>query len=271
MSITVKEVDKDGDKNYNFQMIRNLKGFVEEGSEEEELVKKIDEKKIPLHAAIIMDGNGRWANKKGLNRNEGHKEGAKSARIITECSARLGIKFLTLFAFSSENWKRPAREVNELMDMLYRNLVDEKKLLTDNKIRLKILGKRDKLPKKLKEKLRETEELSKDFHNMQVNLALSYGSRMEIVEAVKRIIKDNVKVSKIDEKLFKKYLFTHECPDPDLLIRTSGEFRISNFLLYQIAYSELYFTKTLWPDFRIKEFLEAIIDFQSRKRRFGGI
>ena len=252
-------------------MYKKFKGFIKEGKEEEFLIKKIDEKKLPAHIAIIMDGNGRWAKQKNLKRVDGHKRGAESARLILECSARIGIKHLTLFAFSTENWKRPIKEVNALMDMLYNNLVLERKLLEDNKIKFKVLGDIKRLPEKLRKKLIETEEFSKNYSNMQINIALNYGSRMEMIQAIKRIVDSSISSSSINEKLFEKYLYTYKIPDPDLLIRTSGELRISNFLLYQIAYSELYFTETLWPDFGIKEFLEAIIDFQKRKRRLGGI
>lgn len=242
-----------------------------ENNEIENLIKKINKKKLPKHVAIIMDGNGRWAKNKGLNRIEGHKEGTISARKITEIGLKIGIKYLTFYTFSTENWKRPAKEVNALMNMLYENLVEQKKLLVDNKIKLKVLGNINKLPKKLREKIVETEEYSKDFNKMQINLALNYGSREEITEAVKRIVKLGIKESKINEKLISDNLFTKGIPDPDLLIRTSGEFRISNFLLYQIAYSEFYFTDVLWPDFREHEFLKAILDYQNRERRFGGV
>ncbi len=235
------------------------------------LIKNIDKRKLPKHVAIIMDGNGRWAKKRGLNRIEGHKEGTISARRITEIGLKIGIKYLTFYTFSTENWKRPAKEVNALMDMLFENLVEQKKLLVDNKIKLKVLGNINKLPKKLREKIIETEEYSKDFNKMQINLALNYGSREEITEALKRIVKSGIKESKINEKLISDNLYTKGIPDPDLLIRTSGEFRISNFLLYQIAYSEFHFTDVLWPDFREHEFLKAIIDYQNRERRFGGV
>lgn len=248
-----------------------FKGLIEAESEEETLLNKIDLKRLPRHVAVIMDGNGRWARQKGLERSAGHRKGAESARVISECAARLGIKYLTLFAFSSENWKRPLLEVNTLMDMLYENLVQEKKILVDNQVRLKVIGDRTRLPAKLKQKLAETEALSGKFKKMQINLALNYGARSEIVGAVQKIVQDKINAEKISEKLFNKYLYTSNCPDPDLLIRTSGELRISNFLLFQIAYSELYFTEIYWPDFRIKEFLEAVVDFQNRKRRFGNI
>jgi undecaprenyl diphosphate synthase len=252
-------------------MKTSFKGFIEEGSEEDALLRKIDLKKLPRHVAIIMDGNGRWAKQRGLERVTGHKQGAKSARIVTEYAAHLGIKYLTMFAFSSENWKRPLREVSSLMELLYDNLVNKKELLIDNQIRLKVIGDQGKLPSKLREKLRETEEMSKDFKGMQINLALNYGSRREIVAAVRKIMQDRISAGRVNEKLFSHYLYTDGSPDPDLLIRTSGELRISNFLLFQIAYAELYFTEIFWPDFRVKELFEAVIDFQQRKRRFGSL
>lgn len=252
-------------------MIENFKDLMQNGSEEEALLRQIDNNKIPLHVAVIMDGNGRWAQQKGLKRKDGHQEGAVSARKITEYALRLGIKYLTLFAFSSENWKRPVTEVNALMNMLYENLVQQKELLVQNNIKLSIVGDLERLPAKLKTKLLETMDFSRSHQKMQLNLALNYGARQEIVNAVKKILQDNVAVSKINEELFSLYLYTADCPDPDLLIRTSGELRISNFLLYQMAYAELYFTPTLWPDFRLKEFIKAILDFQNRERRFGKI
>ena len=241
------------------------------GSEEHELIGRIDEKRLPAHVAIIMDGNGRWARAKNLDRHAGHSAGAEAAREITEACARLGIRFLTLFTFSSENWKRPPGEVQFLMDMLHKNLLERRALLDDNDIRLKIVGDIDKLPGKLREKLREAEERSRPHRRMQVNLALNYGARQEILRAVRAIVSQRVPVAAIDEKLFAENLYTAGCPDPDLLIRTSGEQRISNFLLYQIAYSELVFTATLWPDFRAKELFRALIEFQGRERRFGSI
>jgi undecaprenyl diphosphate synthase len=264
-------LDNKSHKNYNLLMIETFKNLIDEGSEEEKLLLRIDTKRLPVHIAVIMDGNGRWANRRGLNRKEGHQEGAVSAKKIVEYARRIGIKYLTLFAFSSENWKRPISEINALMNMLYENLIEQKQLLMDNEIKLEIIGDITRLPGKLKKKLMETINISKHHDKMQLNLALNYGSRLEILNAVKRIVEDNVSPSKINEKLFTKYLYTARCPDPDLLVRTSGELRISNFLLYQIAYAELYFTPILWPDFRLKEFLNAILDFQARERRFGKV
>ena len=252
-------------------MVTKLKELIQAGTAEYRLAEQIDKKKIPVHVAVIMDGNGRWAKEHGLKREDGHREGAVSAKKITEYALRCGVQYLTLFAFSSENWKRPITEVNTLMNMLYENLVEQKTLLIENKIKLNIIGDTSKLPGKLKQKLDETTELSSQHTAMQLNLALNYGSRMEIMNAVKRIIDDKIPAKKIDESLFKKYLYTAACPDPDLLVRTSGEIRISNFLLYQIAYAELYISPVMWPDFRLKEFLEAIVEFQQRERRFGKI
>jgi undecaprenyl diphosphate synthase len=252
-------------------MITKLKELVRDGTEEYRLAEQIDKDRIPVHVAVIMDGNGRWAKQHKLKREEGHKVGAESARKITEYALRCGVKYLTLFAFSSENWKRPIKEVNTLMNMLYENLVEQKGLLMDNKIRFNIVGDSGRLPGKLKKKLQETIDVSSNHQAMQLNLALNYGSRMEIVTAVKRIAQEKIPARKIDEKLLSKYLYTGGMPDPDLMIRTSGELRISNFLLYQLAYAELYFTPVMWPDFRLKQFLEALLDFQNRERRFGKV
>ena len=252
-------------------MLDSFEEIIKKGSVESELLKKIDISKLPEHIAIIMDGNGRWAQSRGFSRIEGHKIGAESARKITEYCTRLGIKHLTLFTFSSENWKRPKKEVNTLMKMLNENLVTQSDLLRKYKISLSVIGDIDALPGMLKKKLKETIAMSEGFGNLKLTLALNYASRFEIVSAVKKIVAEKLDVNNIDERSFGNYLFTSGIPDPDLLIRTSGEIRISNFLLYQLAYSELYFTDTLWPDFRLKELLKAIIDFQKRERRFGAV
>lgn len=241
------------------------------GSEERGLIERIDPMRLPLHVAITMDGNGRWAKNRGLERNAGHSAGAEAAREVTEAAARLGIRYLTLFTFSSENWRRPAGEVQFLMDMLYENLLDRGELLTDNDIRLKVIGDRERLPGRLRRKLQEAEELSRPHRRMQVNLALNYGGRQEILRAARAVVEAGIPAGRIDEEAFASRLYTAGCPDPDLLIRTSGEMRISNFLLFQIAYSELYFTPVLWPDFRARELFRAVIDFQGRERRFGKI
>jgi undecaprenyl diphosphate synthase len=252
-------------------MLDHVLALYPPASEEYALICRIDEKRLPAHVAVIMDGNGRWAKEKNLNRNAGHSAGAEAAREITETSARLGIRYLTLFTFSSENWKRPAGEVQFLMDMLYENLLKRQKLLDENDIRLRIIGDMDKLPGKLRKKLQESEKKSETHRRLQVNLALNYGSRPEILRAVREIIARGIPAEQIDEAAFSSFLYTGGIPDPDLLIRTSGELRLSNFLLFQIAYSELYFTPALWPDFRAREFFQAIIAFQSRERRFGNL
>jgi len=252
-------------------MFDHVRSLYPKESAELSLLDQIDEKRLPRHVAIIMDGNGRWARQKKLPRTAGHSAGTETARTITEMSARLGIQFLTLFTFSSENWKRPAGEIRFLMNMLYKNLLEQKDLLEKNSIKLKIFGMIGKLPSKLREKLKETERQSQKNHGLQVNLALNYGARAEILHAVKQIIAQGFPASRLNEKTFANFLDTARCPDPDLLIRTSGEMRISNFLLYQIAYSELYFTPVLWPDFKVVDFFNAIIDFQHRDRRFGKI
>lgn len=263
--------DKTRQKKYNFPMLDNFRGFVESTSTEYALLKGIDRDKLPHHVAIIMDGNGRWASQRKLSRAEGHKRGAETAREITECASRMGIPYLTLFVFSTENWKRPQREVRFLMDMLYNNLASETEVLGKNEVRLNMIGEVSGLPARLRSKLLEVCEFTKKNRRMQLNLALNYGARAEIISAVRRMAEENVDLDRLDAETFARYLSTAGCPDPDLLIRTSGEFRISNFLLFQIAYTELYFTKTLWPDFKTGEFFKAIIEFQSRQRRYGKI
>lgn len=228
---------------------------------------------IPTHIAIIMDGNGRWAKRRGLPRVAGHREGVKSVRDVVEACAQLGVKYLTLFAFSTENWRRPKEEIDTLMKLLIRTLRSETEKLHKNDIKLMAIGDIDSLPKEVRQELKEAMEKTKNNKRMVLNLALSYSGRWEIIEAVKEIARDvkkgKVKIEEIDDKLFSNYLKTAGIPDPDLLIRTSGEFRISNFLLWQIAYTELYITDCLWPDFRRKHLYEAIRDYQRRERRFG--
>lgn len=230
---------------------------------------------IPTHIAIIMDGNGRWAKRRGLPRVAGHREGVKSVRDVVEACAQLGVKYLTLFAFSTENWRRPKEEIDTLMKLLIRTLRSETEKLHKNDIKLMAIGDIDSLPKEVRQELREAMEKTKNNKRMVLNLALSYSGRWEIIEAVKEIARDvkrgKIKVEEIDDKLFSSYLNTAGIPDPDLLIRTSGELRISNFLLWQIAYTELYITDCLWPDFRRKHLYEAIRDYQRRERRFGMI
>jgi undecaprenyl diphosphate synthase len=228
---------------------------------------------IPTHIAIIMDGNGRWAKRRGLPRVAGHREGVKSVRDVVEACAQLGVKYLTLFAFSTENWRRPKEEIDTLMKLLIKTLRSETEKLHKNDIKLMAIGDIDSLPKEVRQELKEAMERTKNNKRMVLNLALSYSGRWEIIEAVKEIARDvkkgKVKIEEIDDKLFSNYLKTAGIPDPDLLIRTSGELRISNFLLWQIAYTELYITDCLWPDFRRKHLYEAIRDYQRRERRFG--
>jgi len=236
-------------------------------------LKDIDKSNIPRHVAVIMDGNGRWAKKRGLRRENGHREGRKSVRKIVECCAELGVKNLTLYAFSTENWNRPKIEVDFLMQLLFLSLKDELKTLNKNNIRFETIGNLSRMPKKIVNYLEKVKEETKDNSKLTLTLALSYGSRSEIVNVVRELsdkVKNNIISSKnIDESVINDHLYTHNLPDVDLLIRTSGEKRISNFLLWQIAYSELYFTKKLWPDFRKKDLYKAIISYQSRERRFG--
>ena len=234
---------------------------------------KIDVDRLPKHVAIIMDGNGRWAKKKTMNRIRGHEKGTESVRVIVRASRELGIQWLTLYAFSEENWKRPKYEINALMMILKSFLKSELREMQDNGIRLKTIGDISKLPEDVQAIIDETVEKTADNSDMTLSLALSYGGRQEIAYALKKItekIKSGEILSRdIDEHLISDNLYTTGMPDPDLLIRTSGEYRVSNFLLWQIAYSEFYITPTLWPDFRKEEYLTAIEEFQKRERRFG--
>ena len=232
-------------------------------------MEKIDLNNLPKHIAITMDGNGRWAKSKGKLRVFGHKNGVKAVRDTVEGAAEIGIEYLTLYAFSSENWSRPEREVNALMTLLVSAINKETKTLMDNNIRLSTIGDINKLPSKAQKELQEAIIKTKDNTRMTLVLALSYSGRGEIINAVQNIIKDGKKPEEINEDTFQQYLTTKSVPDPELLIRTSGEYRISNFLLWQIAYSELYFTDTLWPDFRRADLYKAILNYQNRERRFG--
>lgn len=228
---------------------------------------------IPRHIAIIMDGNGRWAKKKGLPRLAGHKAGVDSVRNIVRFAGKIGVKYLTLYTFSTENWARPVKEVNFLMKMMNRLLETEVTDLDKNNVKLKIIGNRSLIEDKFVEKIEKAENKLKNNTGLNLILAISYGGRDEIIHAVKRII-ENVKKGKdidIDEDEFKNYLYTGDIPDPELVIRTSGEYRLSNFLVYQAAYSEIYITKTLWPEFNENSFTEAIEDFNRRERRFGKV
>lgn len=241
---------------------------------ENELKSSIEPDRLPGHVAIIMDGNGRWAVEKGLPRQEGHRQGVETVRETVRCSSELGINILTLFAFSTENWQRPAWEVNYLMSLPEKYFNSELPELVRNNVRVNLIGDDSKLPARVRKAVNEGAEATKNNTGMLLNFALNYGSRFEIVMAVNKLIKDAVdgKIKgKINEKEFSKYLYTADMHDPDLLIRTSGELRISNFLLWQLAYSELWFTDVYWPDFSRIHLMEAIKDYQVRKRRFGKV
>jgi len=229
--------------------------------------------KLPKHIAIIMDGNGRWAKKQGMMRVFGHENGTKSVNSTVETCARIGVENLTLYAFSTENWNRPKAEVDTLMNLLVSSLHKEFEKLNKNNIRLNAIGDLESLPKKVQKELSEAIEKTKNNTRMTLTIALSYGSRDEIINVVKNIskkVKNNIiSIENIDETIINQHLYTHNLPDVDLLIRTSGEHRISNFLLWQIAYAELYFTDVLWPDFNEQNLYEAIISYQNRERRFG--
>ncbi|GAB4137276.1 MAG: isoprenyl transferase [Bacteroidia bacterium] len=237
------------------------------------LKEQINPDKLPKHIAIIMDGNGRWAQQHGQLRMYGHKSGVNAVRETAEAAAELGIQYLTLYAFSTENWNRPKEEVDALMELLVHTINAETKTLNENNIRLETIGDIESLPPNCRKQLREAIDATAANNRMVMVLALSYSSRWEIVEAV-RSIAEEVKTGKlqpeeINAEIFGKHLTTSKYPDPELLIRTSGEYRVSNFLLWQIAYAEFYFTKTLWPDFGKEEFYEAICEYQKRERRFG--
>jgi len=233
-----------------------------------------DPKRLPKHVAIIMDGNGRWAKKRSMNRVHGHQKGAEATREVVKTSREIGIPWLTLYAFSEENWKRPKHEVKTLMALLKRFLKSELKEMRENGIRLQSIGRIEKLPEDTREILRDIMAKTASNNDMVLTLALSYGGRQEILDAVRKIARkiesQEMTANEISEQLISDSLYTADMPDPDLLIRTSGENRISNFLLWQIEYTEIYVTPTLWPDFDRDEYLAAIRDFQKRVRRFGG-
>jgi undecaprenyl diphosphate synthase len=237
------------------------------------LKEQIQSDKLPYHLAIIMDGNGRWAKQRGMLRAFGHENGTKAVREVVEGAAEIGIKFLTLYAFSTENWNRPKLEVQTLMKLLVSSLKKEIKTLQDNNIKLAMIGNVEALPKQAKKELLEVIDKTKDNDRMTLNLALSYGSREEITRAMKEIslkVKNNIiSPENIDDSVIIEHLYTQNLPDVDLLVRTSGEQRISNFLLWQIAYAELYFTEVLWPDFTKDHLYEALLNYQQRERRFG--
>jgi undecaprenyl diphosphate synthase len=251
--------------------LTDMLAVVKPGSEEEALVRGLDFDRLPRHVAIIMDGNGRWAAGRHLPRVEGHRAGIDAVRDTVEASARLGTAVLTLYAISVENWKRPDTEITALMGLLKHYLRLELKTLLRNNIRFRVIGQPDRLRADIRRELDAAEERTKTNQGMQFNIALSYGGRAEIVEAARRAIRDGVDPDALDEPRFASYLYTAGQPDPDLLIRTSGEMRVSNFLLWQIAYAEIWVTDALWPDFRMKHLLQAITDYQKRDRRYGAI
>jgi undecaprenyl diphosphate synthase len=255
--------------------LQALLEIVPAGSDELELANAIDFARLPRHVAVIMDGNGRWARMRHRPRVAGHQAGITSVREAVETSARLGIEVLTLYAFSVENWKRPKSEIQTLMGLLKRYLRSELDTLLSNKIRFRVIGRMSDLADDVQQELRSAMERTKGNAGMVFNIALSYGGRAEIVDAVRGLLAELVKTgadpSGVDEQALAAHLYTAGQPDPDLLIRTSGELRISNFLLWQIAYAEIWVTEVLWPDFRRRHLLQAVLDYQKRERRYGGV
>jgi undecaprenyl diphosphate synthase len=251
--------------------LSQLLEWITPGGPEEALARQVTMDRLPRHVAIIMDGNGRWAGQRHLPRVEGHRAGIDAVRDVVETSARLGLEVLTLYAFSVENWKRPAAEVSTLMMLLKRYLRSELSTLLKNNIRFKVIGRTEQLWPDVLSELADAERKTAGNTGMLFNIALNYGGRTEIVDAARRAIKAGVTADELDEDRFASFLYTAGQPDPDLLIRTSGEMRVSNFLLWQIAYAEIWVTDTLWPDFRCRHLLEAVLAYQKRDRRFGGV
>jgi undecaprenyl diphosphate synthase len=251
--------------------LQDILAVVPAGSPEEALARQVNFDRLPRHIAVIMDGNGRWAAQRHLPRVEGHRAGIESVRDIVESAARLDIGVLTLYAFSVENWKRPITEVSTLMSLLKRYLRLELNTLLRNNIRFRVIGREEELAPDVRGELKMAEEQTARNAGMLFNIALNYGGRAEIVEAARRAIASGIRAADLDEQQFSALLYTAGQPDPDLLIRTSGEMRVSNFLLWQIAYAEIWVTDTLWPDFRKRHLLEAILAYQKRDRRYGGI
>jgi undecaprenyl diphosphate synthase len=251
--------------------LEQLLAWIPAGSPDERLAREINFEQLPAHVAIIMDGNGRWAAQRHLPRVEGHRAGIDSVRDVVESSARLGIDVLTLYAFSIENWKRPRAEVNTLMMLLKRYIRLELETLHDNNIQFRVIGRTDDLAPDVRKELELGIRQTESNTGMHFNIALNYGGRAEIVDAARRAIAAGIAPEALDETAFSGFLYTAGQPDPDLLIRTSGEMRVSNFLLWQIAYAEIWVTETLWPDFRRRDLFEAVLAYQKRDRRYGGI
>jgi undecaprenyl diphosphate synthase len=251
--------------------LEQLLASIPPGSADEALARQVNFDQLPAHVAIIMDGNGRWAAQRRLPRVEGHRAGIEAVRDVVESSARLGIDVLTLYAFSIENWKRPRAEVNTLMALLKRYIRLELGALHQNNIRFRVIGRSEELAPDVQDELEVGIGQTAGNTGMLFNIALNYGGRAEIVDAARRAMAAGVQPNELDERRFAEFLYTAGQPDPDLLIRTSGEMRVSNFLLWQIAYSEIWVTETLWPDFRRRDLLEAIVAYQKRDRRYGGI
>ncbi len=256
-------------------LLKAFEGVIDGGSKEEFLLRQIDSSAVPSHIAIIMDGNGRWAARRSLPRVAGHRAGAEAVRAAVEGSARLGLQYLTLYAFSTENWKRPRLEVEALMALLIEFIRKEVRTLKENNIRFQTIGRDERLDSVVMREIERARRETAGCSGMQLNVALNYSGRCEIVEACRRLVTEalvrNQNPDDITEQDIERNLFTAGLPDPDLLIRTSGEMRVSNFLLWQIAYSEIYVTEELWPDFRLADLLEAIVEFQKRERRYGDI
>ena len=248
-----------------------LLAWMPQGDPDATLARQVAYDRLPAHVAIIMDGNGRWAAQRHLPRVEGHRAGIEAVRDTVECAARLGIQVLTLYAFSVENWKRPKSEVSTLMLLLKRYLRSELSTLLRNDIRFSVIGRIEELAPDIQAELREAIARTASNRGMLFNIALNYGGRAEIVDAARRAIEAGVRAEDLDETRFASFLYTAGQPDPDLMIRTSGEMRVSNYLLWQIAYAEIYVTDTLWPDFRRRHLIDAVLAYQKRERRYGGI
>jgi undecaprenyl diphosphate synthase len=248
-----------------------LLAWIPPGHPDQAIASQVDFMRLPVHIAVIMDGNGRWAALRHLPRVEGHRAGIPAVRDTVETAARLGVGVLTLYAFSLENWKRPAAEVSTLMRLLKHYLVAEQDVLRNHNIRLRIIGRTDALGADIRDELEKAVERTAENDGMAFNVALNYSGRAEIVDAARRAMASGLRPEALDEPRFASFLYTAGQPDPDLLIRTSGEMRVSNYLLWQIAYAEIYVTDTLWPDFRRRHLLEAVVAYQKRERRYGGI